>query len=238
MSHHFIRFQDVRYTYPNGFEALRGVDFTITHGEHVALLGLNGAGKSTLLLHTNGLLLPTSGEVNVGGVPVSRKTLKLVRRSVGMVFQNPDDMLFMPTVAEDVAFGPMNMGLPEEEVRSRVERALNEVGCAHLRDRAPFQLSGGQKRMVAMATVLAMTPDILVLDEPTSNLDMKARRELIGILKKFHHTILLATHDLALVEELCPRSIVIEEGRVTADTLTERIFADPALCLRLGISPN
>lgn len=236
MSHHFIRFSDVRFTYPNGYEALKGVSFEITHGEHVALLGLNGAGKSTLLLQTNGLLLPTEGEVNVGGVPVTKKTLRLVRQSVGMVFQDPDDMLFMPTVEEDVAFGPLNMGLPADEVERRVVHALREVGCEHLRNRAPFQLSGGQKRMVAIAAVLSMEPDILVLDEPTSNLDMKARRQLIEILRNFRHTILLATHDLDLVSELCPRSIVIEDGCVSSDTFTERVFSDPELCLRLGLS--
>lgn len=236
MSHHFIKFDNVHYAYPNGVEALRGVSFTITHGEHVALLGLNGAGKSTLLLQTNGLLLPSSGEVNVGGVPVTEKTLRLVRQSVGIVFQNPDDMLFMPTVREDVAFGPLNMGLPDEEVDRRVDAALREVGCEYLGNRAPFQLSGGQKRMVAMATVLSMEPNILILDEPTSNLDMMARHQLIEIVRRFKHTVVLATHDLDLVRELCPRTIVLEDGRVSADTLTKRVFADRELCRRLGIS--
>ncbi len=238
MSHHFIRFTDVRFTYPSGYEALKGVSFEITHGEHVALLGLNGAGKSTLLLQTNGLLLPTSGEVNVGGVPVTKKTLKLVRQSVGMVFQNPDDMLFMPTVEEDVAFGPLNMGLPKEVVAQRVENALRRVGCLHLKDHATFQLSGGQKRMVAIATVLSMEPNILILDEPTSNLDMKARSQLIEILKSFKHTLLVATHDLSMVAELCPRSIVMEDGKVIADTLTERVFSDSSLCLRMGLTSS
>lgn len=235
MSHHYIRFTDVRYTYPDGHEALRGVSFYITHGEKVALLGRNGAGKSTLLLHTNGLLLPTSGEVNIGDIPVTRKTLTLVRQSVGMVFQNPDDQLFMPTVGEDVAFGPLNMRLPEEEVARRVERALREVGAVELRDRVPWQLSGGQKRSVAIATVLSMEPSVLVLDEPTSNLDWSARRKVIDIVRGFSHTCLVATHDLELVREICPRSIVIDEGRVVADGLTDRVLADHGVLRMLGI---
>lgn len=227
MSHHYIRFSDVHYSYPNGYEALKGVSFTISHGEHVALLGLNGSGKSTLLLQTNGLLLPSSGEVNVGDIPVTSKTLAIVRQSVGLVFQDPEDMLFMPSVEEDVAFGPRNMGLPEEEVKRRVDEALRQTGCEDLKKRAPFQLSGGQKRMAAIATVLSMEPNILVLDEPTSNLDMKARRQLIDVLKGFRHTILLATHDLEMARELCPRSIILDEGRVAADLPTDTIFGNP-----------
>ena len=162
MSHHFIRFSHVSYTYPSGTKALDDVSFLITHGEKVALLGANGAGKSTLLLHTNGLLLAQEGEVNVGDVPVTRKTLPLVRQSVGLVFQNPDDQLFMPTVEEDVSFGPANMRLPDAEIERRVEVALDRVGALDLRRRAPSELSGGQKRRVAIATVLSMEPSILV----------------------------------------------------------------------------
>lgn len=235
MSHHFIQFKDVHYAYPNGYEALQGVTFRITHGEKVALLGRNGAGKSTLLLHTNGLLLPTSGEVNIGGVIVTPKTLKLVRQSVGMVFQNPDDQLFMNTVEEDVAFGPANMGLTETEINDRVTQALRAVGCEELRYRAPYQLSGGQKRAVAIATVLSMEPNILVLDEPTSNLDQPSRRDCIDIIKNFMHTCLIATHDLDLVREVCPRSIVIDGGKVMADTSTAQVFSDPELLKILGI---
>lgn len=235
MSHHYITFKDVHFSYPNGQEVLRGIDFTITHGEKVALLGLNGAGKSTLLLHTNGLLLPTSGEVNVGGVPVGKKTLRLVREAVGMVFQNPDDQLFMPTVREDVAFGPVNMGLPEDEIERRVDRALRDVGAIDLIDRAPFQLSGGQKRRVALATVLSMQPNILVLDEPTSNLDWPARQQFIDIIRGFMHTCIIATHDLDMTRELCPRTIVISQGRVFADGITERVLSDPAVKNLLSI---
>lgn len=238
MSHHYIQFSNVSYEYPNGCKALDNVSFRITHGEKVALLGLNGAGKSTLMLLTNGLLLPTEGEISIGGVPVTKKTLRLVRQSVGMVFQNPDDQLFMSTVEEDVAFGPVNMGLSREEVEKRVVRALRAVRLEELRKRAPFQLSGGQKRMAAIATVLSMEPNILVLDEPTSNLDLKARRDVKDIVRNFLHTTLIATHDLDLAIELCSRSIVLEKGRVIADTFTENVFNDRELCERLGIDRN
>ncbi|MDE7342495.1 MAG: energy-coupling factor ABC transporter ATP-binding protein [Muribaculaceae bacterium] len=236
MSHHYIRFTDVHFSYPDGFEALRGVSFLLTHGERVALLGRNGAGKSTLLLLTNGLLLPSRGEVNIGDVPVGKKTLPIVRQSVGMVFQNPDDQLFMPTVEEDVAFGPLNMKLPPEEVERRVGMALDAVGASDLRKRSAMQLSGGQRRRVAIATVLSMEPSILVLDEPTSNLDFSARRDLIEVLKDFTHTQLIATHDLDMVRELCPRSIVIDKGRVVADGETTAILADQKVLEILGIS--
>lgn len=235
MSHHYIQFSNVSYTYPNGFKAIDNVTFRITHGEKVALLGRNGAGKSTILLHTNGLLLPESGEVNIGDVPVTKKTLGIVRKSVGMVFQNPDDQLFMSSVKEDVAFGPVNMGLPSSEVERRVTSALRMVGLADMCDRPPYQLSGGQKRRAAIATVLSMEPDILVLDEPTSNLDWGARDMVIDILKDFTHTCLIATHDIGLVCDLCERSIVIDKGRVIADTLTERILSDSAMLEILGI---
>jgi cobalt/nickel transport system ATP-binding protein len=226
MSHHFIKFTDVTYRYPDGTEALKGVSLTITHGERVALLGLNGSGKSTLILHTNGLLLPTSGEVNIGGIPVTKKTAPEVRRAVGMVFQNPDDMLFMPTIYDDVAFGPRNMHLPEDEVRRRVDDALNAVGLHDVADKAAFQLSGGQRRSAAIASVLSMGPDILVLDEPSANLDIRARNNLINLLDSFHHTILLVTHDLDMARQLCPRSVIMHEGRVCADGLTQTLLSD------------
>ena len=224
MSHHFVRFSDVHYSYPDGTEALKGVSFTITHGERVAILGLNGCGKSTLLLHTNGLLLPSEGEVNVGDVPVTKKTLPVVRRAVGMVFQNPDDMLFMPTVYDDVAFGPRNMKLPEKEVERRVRGALEAVGLSGCDDKAAYQLSGGQRRSAAIASVLSMETNILVLDEPSSNLDLKARRNLIDLLKTFHHTIIVATHDIEMARELCPRSLLMQDGRIISDAPTQEII--------------
>ncbi len=227
MSHHYIQFNDVRFSYPRGGEVLHGIDFRITHGEHVALLGLNGSGKSTLLLQINGLLMPTSGSVVVGDIPVTKKTFRLVRQTVGMVFQNPDDMLFMPTIGEDVAFGPRNMGLPEDEVRRRTDGALQAVGLEGMGDRPAFTLSGGQRRAAAIASVLSMEPDILVLDEPSANLDARARRQLIDILKQFRHTILLATHDTDMALELCPRSIVLESGKIVADSETAALAVTP-----------
>lgn len=223
MSHHFIEFKNVHYKYSNGYEALRGISFRITHGEKVALLGLNGAGKSTILLHTNGLILPTSGEVNIGGIPVAKKTSVAVRRAVGMLFQNPDDQLFMPTVEEDVAFGPINMGLEQQEVERRVSIALERVGMEGLGKRAPFQLSGGQKKSIALATILSMEPDILVMDEPTSELDLVARRKVADVISSFDHTCLIATHDLELAKELCRRSILVEHGKVILDGATEEV---------------
>lgn len=217
MSYHVINFSNVSYVYPNGFIALSSVSFSISHGEKVAIFGANGAGKSTLLLHTNGLLLPTAGEVNIGGIPVNKHTLRSVRQKVGMVFQNPDDQLFMPTVEADVAFGPANMHLPQQEINRRIDYALNAVGCAELRHRASYQLSGGQRRAVAIATVLSMLPDILVLDEPSANLDIYARRHLINIVAHFPHTCLIATHDIPLAQQLCRRAIVLHKGNVIAD---------------------
>lgn len=235
MSHHYIKFSNVHYRYPNGYEALKGINFTATHGEKVAIIGCNGAGKSTLLLHTDGLLLPTSGEVNVGDIPVTKKTLAQIRRSVGLVFQNSDDQLFMPTVEEDVAFGPMNMNLPEEEVSRRVEMALQMVGALHLRKRSPSQLSGGQQKCVAIATVLSMEPDILVMDEPTCGLDPKARTALINIIRGFNHTCLIATHDMDMVAALCPRTILMKDGLITANGNTQQILADSRLMEDAGL---
>lgn len=235
MSHHYIKFTDVHFSYPDGYEALRGVSFNISHGERVALLGRNGAGKSTLILMTNGLLMPTSGEVNIGGIPITKRTLMQVRQSVGMVFQNPDDQLFMPTVEEDVAFGPLNMNLPYEEVERRVVEALTSVNALNLRKKSPMQLSGGQRRRVAIATVLSMEPAILVLDEPTANLDFISRRDLLDLLKGFTHTQLIATHDLDMVRELCGRTIVLDEGKIIADGQTSDILEDTNVKAILGI---
>lgn len=217
MSHHIVEVKDLEYVYPDGNEAIRGVSFRITHGETVAVIGANGAGKSTLLLHLNGCLIPRSGAVRMGDFPLTRKTLQHVRRTVGMVFQDPDDQLFMPTVYDDVAFGPMNLGLPPEEVNARVLEALTTVGASHLKDRPPYRLSGGEKRSVAIASVLSMSPSILIMDEPTSNLDPKSRRLLIELLRTFEHTIIIATHDLDMVLDLCSRTILIREGRIAAD---------------------
>ena len=235
MSHHYLRFDDVHYRYPNGYEALCGVSFCITHGEKVALVGANGAGKSTLLLHTNGLLMPSQGGVVLGGIALTRRTLPLVRQSVGLVFQDSDNQLFMPTVEEDVAFGPSNMRLEPEEIRRRVTEALDAVGALDLRGESPFRLSGGQKKRVAIATVLSMEPSVLVMDEPTSNLDPRARRQIIDLIRRFGHTTLIATHDMEMVLDLCDRTIVMKQGRIVADGSTRHVFGDLALLEECGL---
>lgn len=218
-----LRFNDVCFSYPGGREVLRGVSFEIRHGEKVALVGLNGSGKSTLLLHTNGLLSPDSGSVEVNGTAISPENADEARKAVGMVFQNSDDQLFMPTVEADVAFGPRNMGLTEEETARRVDEALRLTCCEALRDRQPFRLSGGQKRMVSIATVLSMRPGILVFDEPTSGLDFAARARFISIIDRLPHTLLMSTHDMELAGRLCSRAIVIGHGRITYDGPVETL---------------
>lgn len=217
MSHHIVQAVNLAYTYPDGNPALKNISFLITHGESVAIVGANGAGKSTLLMHLNGHLLPGKGSLRVGDFPLARETVQNIRRSVGMVFQDSDDQLFMPTVYDDVAFGPLNMGLPAEIVDEKVRTTLETVGVLHLINRPTHRLSGGEKRSVAIATVLSMSPDILVMDEPTSNLDPKARRRLIDLLKSFKHTKIIATHDLDMVLDLCERTIIISGGEVAAD---------------------
>jgi cobalt/nickel transport system ATP-binding protein len=235
MSHHTIDLTEVQYTYPDGTNALRNLSLHIGHGEAVAIVGSNGSGKTTFLSHLNGVLFPSSGAVNIGGYPVSKKTLAQIRRTVGMVFQNPDDQLFMPTVYDDVAFGPLNLGFPPADVEARVTAALKTVGALELRDRPPYRLSGGQKRAVAIATILAMEPAILVMDEPTSALDPLARRQLINLLRTFTHTKIIATHDLDMVIDLCERTIVLNNGSILVDGSTAEIFRDKALLDQAGL---
>jgi cobalt/nickel transport system ATP-binding protein len=229
MSHHFVKIEDVTYQYPDGTKALDAITFTITHGESVALVGANGAGKSTLLLHINGTILPQQGTVNVGNIPVCKKTLETIRKKIGVVFQNSDDQLFMPTVFDDVAFGPLNLNIGGDEVKKLVHHALEQVGALHLRDRPPYKLSAGEKRLVSIATVLPVFPEILVMDEPVSNLDPYARRTIINLLKSFEHTKIIATHDLDMALELCERTIIMKKGKVHADGLTKDLFMDKAL---------
>ena len=229
MSHHLVDIQNLHHTYPDGTSALQDVSFRIHHGESVAVVGANGAGKSTLLLHLNGFLRPSAGTVRLGDFPVTRKNLQQVRRSVGMLFQDPDDQLFMPTVFDDVAFGPLNLGCPPEEVEGFVDVALARVDALHLKGRPSHRLSAGEKRAVAIASVTVMSPDILVMDEPTTGLDPRTRRKLIELLATFEHTRIIATHDLDLVLDLCPRTIVLHRGRVAADGPTEKIFANRQL---------
>ena len=235
MSHHLVEARDLSHAYPDGTRSLSGITFTIRHGESVGIVGANGAGKSTLLLHLNGTLRATGGEVRVGELPLNTTTLLEVRRVVGMVFQDPDDQLFMPTVLEDVAFGPRNLGLSAQESETRALEALRRVGAEHLAAKAPYHLSMGEKRRCAIAAVLSMGPDILVLDEPSTGLDPRGRKLLIGLLKEFTHTKLIATHDLDLVRQLCTRTLVLQQGKLRADGPTGEIFADHGLMEDCGL---
>ncbi len=235
MSYHKLEARSLYFSYPDGHEAVKNVSFTIYHGESVGLIGANGAGKSTLLMLLVGLLFPGQGEVLVGDVRLTKKTLSAIRQRLGFVFQNPDDQLFMPTVYDDVAFGPRNYGLDEDEVKIRVEKALEMVGIPHLKDRPPFKLSGGEKRVAAIASVLSMQPDILIMDEPTSALDPKSRRRVITLLKNFGHTKIIASHDLDMVLEACKRVIVLKEGEIVADGITEEILCDKELLESCGL---
>ncbi|HEX2236207.1 MAG TPA: ABC transporter ATP-binding protein [Actinomycetota bacterium] len=224
-----LEVRGLAFTYPDGHGALFGCDVTMARGERVALLGPNGAGKTTFVLHLNGVLTPGAGTVRVAGLDVRKENLREVRRRVGIVFQDPDDQLFMPTVFEDVAFGPRNLGLPETQVSARVGAALEAVGMGHAADRPPHHLSFGQRRRVALATVLAMDPEVLVLDEPSSNLDPSGRRELADILEGVDLTMLMVTHDLPYALELCPRALLMNAGVIVADGPTPALLADEAL---------
>jgi cobalt transport protein ATP-binding subunit len=230
-----LHVSDLHFSYPDGHSALKGVSFAIAQGEKVALVGPNGAGKSTLMLHLNGLLTGSKGSVTVAGLPVADPHLPLIRAKVGVVFQNPDDQLFSPTVFEDVAFGPLHMGLPEAEVRERVSWALAQVNMGEFAERTPFHMSMGQKKRVAIATVLAMKPDILVFDEPSAGLDPRARRNLIHLLQELPYTMLVSTHDMLLVEELFSRMIIMDEGRVVADGPTHDLLVDDNLLEQHGL---
>jgi len=229
-----LHVQDLRYSYHDGHEALRGVSFELCNGEKVALVGPNGAGKSTLMLHLNGILTG-HGDVTIGDKRIARDNLPAVRAMVGLVFQNPDDQLFSPTVFEDVAFGPLHMGLAKEEVTARVESALQAVRMSGFRDRLSHHLSVGEKKRIAIATVLSMNPQILVLDEPSAGLDPRARRTLINLLRELPITMLVSTHDMKLVEELFPRTIVMDEGMIVADGKTKEILADAKLLEAHGL---
>ncbi|NGN68791.1 ABC transporter ATP-binding protein [Streptomyces sp. A7024] len=227
-----LEISGLAYAYPDGHQALFGVDLTVDRGERVALLGPNGAGKTTLVLHLNGILDAGAGSVRVAGLPVVKANFPEIRRRVGIVFQDPDDQLFMPTVREDVAFGPAASGMRGQELEDRVRTALEQVGMAAYADRPPHHLSFGQRRRVAVATVLAMRPEILVLDEPSSNLDPASRRELADILRSLDVTVLMVTHDLPYAAELCPRSVVLSEGVIAADGATKELLSDDALMAR------
>jgi len=227
----------LEYSYPDGTPALRGVSFGVGQGEAVGLVGANGAGKSTLLLALTGLIEPSSGVIDIGGTVLSKRTAPEVRRRLGFIFQDPEDQLFMPTVFDDVAFGPINQGVTGEALAARVASALDSVGAGHLADRPGYRLSGGEKRSAAIAAVLSMDPEILLMDEPSSGLDPKSRRALIDLLVGFPHTRLIAAHDLDLVLDVCPRTIVLHRGEVAADGPTLEIFRDRVLLERCSLEP-
>ena len=219
----------LEFAYPDGRVALKGVDLVVDPGEKVAILGPNGAGKTTLALHMNGILEPLSGSVTIGELAVVEANLKEIRRRVGLVFQDSNDQLFMPKVSEDVAFGPANMGVSGLELEERVNRALSAVGGSELATRPSHHLSGGEKRRAALATVLAMEPDVLVFDEPSSGLDPAGRRELVVSLLPLPLTQVVITHDLSLALELCPRSVIMRDGRIVADGSTREILSNTDL---------
>ena len=232
--HHKIEVHDLSFNYPDGRQALRGVTLRVEPGEKIALVGPNGAGKSTLLLHLNGILRG-AGSVCVAGMDLNEGNLGKIRAAVGLVFQNPDDQLFSPTVLDDVAFGPLNMGLPEAAVRIKTEAALAAVGMADYINRNSHHLSIGEKKRIAIATVLSMDPEILVLDEPTAGLDPRARRNLITLLRQLDMTMLVSTHDMRMVAELFDRTAIMEDGRIVVVGATEDVLADQQLLDQHGL---
>jgi cobalt/nickel transport system ATP-binding protein len=232
--HHSIEIENLSFAYPDGHAALRGISLHIAPGEKVALVGPNGAGKSTLILHLNGILIG-KGKVHVCGLDVDEKNLSRVRASVGLVFQNPDDQLFSPTVYEDVAFGPLYQGLSAPEVDEHVKAALASVRMSEYARRVSYHLSTGEKKRIAIATVLSMQPEVLVLDEPTAGLDPRARRALIHLLRDLPITMLVSTHDMRLVQELFPRTIVMDDGQIVANGLTMDILEDEELLTAHGL---
>ena len=229
-----LKLQGVTATYTGKAKALDGVSFSLGENESLALIGENGAGKTSLLLAIVGVLETVSGTIEAGGARLSKKTLSEIRKKIGLVFQNPDDQLFMPLIFDDIAFGCRSLGLPEDQIKARVEETLFQLNISHLRDRSPLKLSGGEKRMAAIATVLAMNPDILMFDEPATFLDPKAKRALAGILKNLRHPKIIATHDLAFAAEVCNRVIALKEGRIIADGDTS-LFNDEEFLRNCGL---
>ncbi|MCL2818910.1 MAG: ATP-binding cassette domain-containing protein [Actinomycetia bacterium] len=230
-----IEVKDLSYHYPDGTQALDDVSFLIEHGKRVALLGPNGAGKSTLISHLNGITLAQTGQVAIEDVPITEKTVHDVRTRVGVVFQDPDNMLFMTSIGDDISFGPLNMKLPADEVARRVDRALEAMGIAELRDKPGMHTSFGQKKRAALASVLSMEPAVLILDEPTSNLDPRAKREMTQLVSDLDVTLVIATHDMDLAWAMCDTALVLDEGRVVAHGPADEIMTDEDLMLEHGL---
>jgi cobalt transport protein ATP-binding subunit len=236
MTHHTIEVEDLSFRYPDGRLALDHVSLSIAPNEKVALVGPNGSGKTTLLLHLNGILRGQAGKIVIAGLPLTDQQLGRIRAEVGFVFQNPDDQLFSPKVYQDVAFGPLHLGLPESEVRQRVEDALQAVEMGEYADRISHHLSTGEKKRIAIATVLSMNPAILVMDEPSAGLDLRGRRNLIHLLHKLEgQTMLISTHDMKLAYEVCSRVLVLDGGRVVAEGETNRLLCDRHLMEAHGL---
>lgn len=234
MSEPIIRIETLSFAYPDGRQALTDISLEVEAGEKVAVVGPNGAGKSTLLLHLNGILRGEDS-VHIGGLRVTDKTVRAVRAKVGLVFQDPDDQLFSPTVFEDVAFGPLHMGYPNEDVQARVARALAAVGMTGHEQHMPHHLSLGERKRISIATVLSIDPEVLVFDEPSAGLDPRTRRSLIGLLRSLPQTMLVASHDMRLVWDLCPRTVILDGGRIVADGPTSELLRDQALMEQHGL---
>ena len=242
MNQEYLSVNNISFEYPDGFKALENINLSLSKGERLAVLGPNGAGKTTLILHLNGILGDLNGQITLNNNSFSEENISKIRKSVGLVFQDPDDQLFMPTVLEDVMFGPKNFGFSDELVKKNSMKALEQVKMLQFKDKPPHHLSFGQKRKVAIASVLASEPELLVLDEPSSNLDPASRRELIDILKKLDVSIILVTHDLPMALEICNRSVILNNGKITANDETykilknEKVMADNRLELPFGFA--
>jgi cobalt/nickel transport system ATP-binding protein len=219
-----LKLQNITVVYPDKTKAIDGIDLTVNEGENIALIGENGAGKTTLLLAIVGILELSAGTIEVNGIQLNKKTVNEIRKRTGLVFQNPDDQLFMPLIYDDIAFGCRNFGMPEDEIKTRVDETLDRLKINHLRGRSSLKLSGGEKRLAAIAAVLAMEPSVLMFDEPTAFLDPKAKRALIETLKKLNHTKIIATHDLTFAEKVCSRVIILKNGRIAADGTTDLLY--------------
>ena len=242
MNKQYLNINNLSFEYPDGFKALENINLNLSKGERLAVLGPNGAGKTTLILHLNGILGDLNGQITLNNKPFSEENISKIRKSVGLVFQDPDDQLFMPTVLEDVMFGPKNFGFSDELVEKNSIKALEQVKMLQFQDKPPHHLSFGQKRKVAIASVLASEPELLVLDEPSSNLDPASRRELIDILKNLDVSIILVTHDLPMALEICNRSIILNDGKITVNDETykilknEKVMSDNRLELPFGFA--